>query len=582
MKKLYLLVTTLLCASVLLAQPANDNCAGAIQLTPSATTSCSSPVTGTVAGATASSGAPTECTGNASDDLWYRFTATATSHAVRVAGSSDFDAVFALYAGSCGSLVLVDTCVDARSQGIMEESVYNSLVIGQQYFIRVYDFRNTAPSTPTFTICVMAAPSSKPGCTNNITPANGATNVPYLPAVNFSWNASPSATQYDIFLDGDYVTSTTNTSIALQNLSPNTTYTWYIKPVNAAGDAVGCEANATTFTTRGVPPVPSNNECSGAITLSAYGGAINATTINATASQGVISCTGPNSDYGTPDDDVWFKITAVQNGNATITVTGASTFDAVIQVFSGTCGSLSVVQNCADATGEGATETATLTGLTAGQTYYIRVYDWTGGPNSGDNFTIAVSGTALPVNYTQFTGRTEGNLNILSWQTVSESNNIGFEIERSADSKSFSSIGQVATKAENGNSSTLINYNFTDAKPLSGNNYYRLKQSDKDGKINYSDVVLLKSKIAGFRISSVYPNPSKAELNLIITSSKAERATVIITDLSGKAISQVNTQLIIGDNLQQLNIRSLTNGTYIIKVVSSSGNETGIQRFVKN
>lgn len=579
MKKLYLLVTTLLCASVVFAQPANDNCTGAIQLTPSGTTSCSSPVTGTVAGATASSGVPTACTGDANDDVWYTFIATSTSHAVRVSGASSFDAVFAVYAGTCGTLTQVNNCVDERGNGIMEEAVFSGLTIGQQYYIRVYDYDGDIPSTPTFTICVTASPSGTPSCTTNITPANGATNVAYIPAVNFSWNASSSATQYDIYLNNTYVTTTTNANISLTGLSPNTSYSWYIVPVNAAGNATGCSSNATSFTTGPVPSAPSNNECSSATPLSAYGGAINATTISATGSGGVPSCTG-TGNYGTPDDDVWFSITALQNGSATITVTGSTTFDAVVQVFSGTCGSLTPYQVCTDATLSGGTETVVINGLTAGQTYYIRVYDWDAG--TGDNFTIAASGTALPVGYTHFTGRTEGNLNLLSWQTVSESNNKGFEIERSADGKSFSSIGFVATKAENGNSSTLINYNYTDTKPFSANNYYRLKQSDKDGKIHYSDVVLLKSKAADFRISSVYPNPSKAELNLIITSMKAERATVIITDLSGKVISQVNTQLIIGDNLQQLDVRSLTNGTYIIKVIGSSGNETGIQRFVKN
>lgn len=579
MKKIYLMALSSAFCTFVFAQPANNDCSGATQLTPSSTTTCSSPANGTVANATASSGVPAACAGNANDDVWYRFTATATSHAIRVAGASAFDAVFAVYSGTCGALTLVNSCVDERGNGVMEEAVFNSLTIGQQYYIRVYDFAASMPSTPTFTICVSAPPSSVPNCISNISPANGATNVPYLPGVNFSWNAAPQASQYDIFINGSYATTTTNTNITLSGFNPNTTYSWYVVPVNAVGDAVGCSANATSFTTGAPPSAPSNNDCSGAIPLSAYGGAINATTIGATTSGGVLSCSGP-ADYGTPNDDVWFKITAAQNGSATITVTGASTFDAVIQIFSGTCGSLSSFQNCTDATGSGGTETATLSSLTAGQTYYIRVYDWDAG--SGDNFTIAASGTALPVTYAEFTGRKEGNLNLLSWKTLTESNNRSFDLERSADGKTFSTIAQVASKAENGNSTSVINYSYTDARPLSGNNYYRLKQVDKDGRFSYSDIVVLKAKASDFRISSIYPNPAVAELNLVITTNKVERAIIVVTDLSGKVVSQIPTQLVSGDNVLQVNVRSLSTGTYMIKVVSISGIDTGVQRFVKN
>jgi hypothetical protein len=580
MKKLYLLLTALSFSSVIFAQPANNDCSGAIQLTPSASSTCSSPVQGDVTGATLSPGGLAVCTNsNANDDVWYRFTATATSHVISVLGAAEFDAVFTLYSGSCGALTQQGPCVDERGDGKLEENVFSSLVVGQQYYIRVYDYDGDIPATPTFNICVSAPPASVPGCTTNISPANGATNVSYLPGVTFSWNAVPQATQYNIYINGSLTGNTTGTSITLGSFAPNTTYTWYVAPLNALGEAVGCSSNATTFTTGPVPATPSNNECSGAITLSAYGGAINATTISATGSGGVLSCTGPNTNYGTPDDDVWFRITAVQNGNATITITGASTFDAVVQVFSGACGSLSIFQDCTDATGAGGTENVVLNGLTAGQSYYIRVYDWEAG--IGDNFTIAVAGAALPVTYAEFSGRKEGNLNLLSWKTISESNNKGFEIERSADGKSFTSISHVRTKAENGNSAAPIYYTYRDAKPLAGSNYYRLKQIDIDGRSTYSDIVLLKSSVIDFRISSIYPNPAKAEVKLMVTATKAERATIIITDLSGKVVSQKGVQLVVGENLQQVNINYLSTGTYLIKAVSVSG-ETGVQKFIKN
>jgi len=430
-------------------------------------------------------------------------------------------------------------------------------------------------------VSVDVTPGAPPTCTTPTSPADGATNVT-MPAVNFSWNAAPGATSYDFYFGSSAASATllgnvAGTSATVTVNSTNTTYYWYVVPKNAAGAATGCVSSARSFTTENVSP-PSNDECAVATTLTAYmGGPTNAYTINGTASTGITACA---TDPGTADEDVWFKFTALQNGSATITVIGASTFDAVVQGFSGSCGSLVQVGTCADLTANGGTETLTMTGLTAGQTYYLRVYDYSAGV--GDRFTIQLSGTALPVTFAEFTGRKEGNLNLLSWKTVTESNNKGFELQRSADGKTFSTIAHIASKAENGNSTSAINYAYTDARPLSGNNYYRLKQVDKDGRYSYSDIVVLKAKASDFRISSIYPNPAVAELNLVITSTAVERATIVITDLSGKAVSQISTQLVSGDNMQQVNVRSLSTGTYMIKVVSGSGIETAVQRFVKN
>jgi hypothetical protein len=188
---------------------------------------------------------------------------------------------------------------------------------------------------------------------------------------------------------------------------------------------------------------------------------------------------------------------------------------------------------------------------------------------------------ALPVILINFRGEQSGSTNRLLWSTSTEINNKGFELERSSDGRNYSSITFVASKAENGNSISMLNYNFNDVRPLAGNNYYRLKQIDKDGKTTISNVVLLSSKVSEITLNSVYPNPTIRELNLVISSPKAEKVTIVVTDLTGKVLLQKATQLIVGDNQELFNVQNLAAGTYFIKAVCANGCETAVQRFVK-
>jgi hypothetical protein len=129
--------------------PANDNCPGALSLTHG--TSCT-PVTGNVAGATQSMPA-CGVDGTANNDVWFSFVAASTGAIVTVDGSADFDAVFQVFSGSCGALNSI-ACVDNTFEGDVETTTLSNLVVGQTYYVRVYDWYSTIPATTTFTICV--------------------------------------------------------------------------------------------------------------------------------------------------------------------------------------------------------------------------------------------------------------------------------------------------------------------------------------------------------------------------------------------------------------------------------------------
>ena len=198
-----------------------------------------------------------------------------------------------------------------------------------------------------------------------------------------------------------------------------------------------------------------------------------------------------------------------------------------------------------------------------------------------DDITVTAN-FPLPIKLSTFTGTREGTKNILHWTTASETNNKGFELQRSANGKEFSAITFVSSKAINGSSSAIINYNYNDEKPLAGTNYYRLRQLDNDGKESLSAVVILKSaQITKAEISRVYPNPVQDKLNIVLNTPSSEKVNISITDLAGKIISTKTIETVSGDNNIQFNTAKLAKGTYFIKVNSSSNSELATQKFVK-
>lgn len=209
----------------------------------------------------------------------------------------------------------------------------------------------------------------------------------------------------------------------------------------------------------------------------------------------------------------------------------------------------------------------------------------TGGTISASSFKFMLENTftsTLPVALTNFTGSKVGNTNKLIWNTLGEQNNNGFELQRSADALNFSQIHFISSKAINGNSSNNLQYEFIDEQPLKGNNYYRLKQIDKDGKSSNSNVVLIKGeKTASLNINNLYPNPVKDKLNLIISNEKNRKVDFIITDLSGKIVLKLSQQSLVGDSNISLNVEKLSSGSYILKAICDDGCESPLRKFVK-
>lgn len=110
---------------------------------------------------------------------------------------------------------------------------------------------------------------------------------------------------------------------------------------------------------------------------------------------------------------------------------------------------------------------------------------------SFSEFGIGLLAAALPVTLTHFMVRRTATHTVqVNWQTQTEQNNQGFEVEcRTEPESQFTLKGFVRSKAANGNSTLPLDYVFTDANAYTGISYYRLKQLDLDGRAHYSVLI---------------------------------------------------------------------------------------------
>ncbi len=188
---------------------------------------------------------------------------------------------------------------------------------------------------------------------------------------------------------------------------------------------------------------------------------------------------------------------------------------------------------------------------------------------------------ALPVKLHTFTARNVGSGVLLNWQTASETNNSGFHVERSADGLNFSSLGFVAGKSINGNSTVNIGYSFTDAQPLNGTMYYRLKQEDLDGRFHYSKVVAVRTEQRSIQLLNLYPNPVLKDVNIMLNAELNTSLDISILDLSGSVITNQKRNAVKGNNTYSIDVSMLKAGAYFLRIVMPGKNEIGLYRFIK-
>ena len=168
--------------------------------------------------------------------------------------------------------------------------------------------------------------------------------------------------------------------------------------------------------------------------------------------------------------------------------------------------------------------------------------------------------TVLPITLINFSGTQSNNGNQLNWKTASEKNNSHFDLERSEDGKRFEKI--ITIKA-NGNTNAQQSYSYLDKASPFEITYYRLKQVDIDGKFNYSNTIAVQSDYE--EKFSLYPNPFKDEINVVVSDDFKNDTKVYLYDMFGRI---QNIPFTINETYINLKTNNLPVGNYVLKVVN--------------
>lgn len=187
----------------------------------------------------------------------------------------------------------------------------------------------------------------------------------------------------------------------------------------------------------------------------------------------------------------------------------------------------------------------------------------------------------LPVKLVAFTAIASGNNSLLNWTTASELNNDRFEVERSIDGINFTYVGEVKGA---GNSTSILNYQFIDTRvsELSTKQvYYRLKQVDFDGTIDYSNIVLVNfNKVSAVTIQTIQPNPFGDKLSISYSLPEAGVVTISLVDLQGRVLMTTENNANKGFNSANFNTEGISTGMYFI-TISHLGMSSNYKMLVK-
>jgi len=409
--------------------PANDDPCSATPLTVNATCSFA---TFTNAGATDSPGVPAPgCASYSGGDVWFTVTVPASGDVtVDLSQGVITDGGMAIYSGTCGSLTLVECDDDDSANGLMPMIALTGQTPGATLWVRVWEFggnnngtfdicayepvpvsapanddcSGAFPTTVNATTCVSVTSGTIDGATASsqdatacggtedddvwfsfVAPATGSVSVDLL-------NIAGSTTDlYHSIWEGTcpsltLVTGTCSdpNSQTVAGLTPGNTY--YVRVyswTSTTGQNTTFDLCLTEYTP---PPAPANDNCVGALPVT-----VNTSSCTVTTAGTVAGATASSQDAtacgGTENDDVWFTFVAPASGSVNLSLLNiaGSTTDMYHSVWEGTCPSLTLVAGtCSDPNNQ------SVTGLTPGNTYYIRVNTWSSTSGATSTFDVCL------------------------------------------------------------------------------------------------------------------------------------------------------------------------------------------------
>ncbi len=206
------------------------------------------------------------------------------------------------------------------------------------------------------------------------------------------------------------------------------------------------------------------------------------------------------------------------------------------------------------------------------------------GINTFSDWTLGEP-VALPVELSSFSASVIGSAVKLNWQTATEINNYGFDVERKSNVKGQTSNvwEKIGFVNGNGNSNSPKYYSFSDASVVSGTYAYRLKQIDNDGQSEYSKVVEVSFiKQTDFSLEQNFPNPFNPNTSIRFSLPETGNVKLTVYNLLGQEIATlVNGVKEAGTHTINYNAEELNSGIYIYRIESNGFNEVRKMTLIK-
>lgn len=184
------------------------------------------------------------------------------------------------------------------------------------------------------------------------------------------------------------------------------------------------------------------------------------------------------------------------------------------------------------------------------------------------------SGGILPIELISFTGQCEDNSIHIAWTTISELNNDYFTIEKSTDAINWEIVG---TKKGAGNSNQIINYDFIDETTYRNADviYYRLKQTDYNGKFEYFNPISIINCAIEIDII-VFPNPA-TDIVYIKIGEQNSSYNATLYSCEGK---QLLAEKLSSQQINAINVSDLADGIYTLFVLNEETNKKMIKKII--
>lgn len=191
------------------------------------------------------------------------------------------------------------------------------------------------------------------------------------------------------------------------------------------------------------------------------------------------------------------------------------------------------------------------------------------GPGISSRIISFAPSVSLAVKLVNFSASVEGSKVKINWATASETDNDYFTIERSADGAVWKEIAKVKGA---GNSNNFLAYQSYDDNPIKGTSFYRLKQTDIDGKFSYSGIEAVKYSLGNS--ITVYPVPNSGN-TIRLNGAAIYKHDMAVINASGKIVFTTTI------NQPSVDLPSIPAGIYIIRLTDKTTNEIQNIRYVK-